>query len=442
MAFRLCEQWMSRQTKQYDHWIVVDDGDQPTQTTLGQTVIRRKRQQSEPLHTLHLNLLSALPLVKTEKLMIIEDDDYYSPLYIETMDKWLDNASIAGQGEAIYYNVKYKNYTKNRNKKHCSLCQTGLTYYNYYILKEICKKNPKFIDHELWRLAAGKRYIELTMPKLAVGIKAMPGRAGIASGHVNMPTNDASLEKFKQCLGNDAEVYINYLSMVAEDIDLPPELKRVRRDPFGNLFLLRRNDKLERLLNQHCIKIDTLTWSIKHKNIADINKYKDIYKGKDCYIVGKGPSLDKLNMFTFDNDSPIICINEAGKIVEEIIGLKNPIYCIQQDAGLKDTCKIKGTMLVSYLCQAWYDKAIAYNPAQFGYGTRHPLSIEMAISFAKLWGCKKIKFHACDALVNGNTKYAKKVGYESTKGGNPSRFITHKKYIDKSLEGIDFIYLT
>ena len=435
LAFRLCEQWMSKQSITYNQWIVVDDGIDPTEFTMGQQYIRRERKAYDPPHTLHLNLLEALPHIEYDNVFIIEDDDYYRPNYLETYSEWLERNHIVGQGEAIYYSVVDKSWHQHKNTKHCSLCQTAFKSLNLSILEDICAKGPKFIDVNLWRLAAGRKKIDTSLPKLCIGMKGMPGRQNLACKNPHFVNSDLDLSKLDEIIP-DSDVYKNFLQMKAEDDKIPPEIKGLRRDPNGCYLLLKRKPEIRALLDEYCIPVDPIRWRPKMRSFnEDLMAMKDMYKGKKCYIVGKGPSLD--DIFIPNSDCPIICMNESIHKVESL-GLSNPIYCIQQDAKLKDSCwSSTGTMLVSYLTQSWYaehPKCIAYNPKDFPE-TRsgHPLSIEMAIHFAKHWGCERVILKGCDALKNEKTSYAKCIGYNSDEGGDPKRFLQHRKYVYKAL---------
>ena len=443
LTFRLCEQWMSKQTRPYDQWIIVDDGVEQTQFTMGQEYIRRERGAYDPPHTLHLNLLEALPHIEYTNVFIIEDDDYYHPTYLAQYMEWLDHNHIVGQGEAIYYSVSTRTWKQHRNKTHCSLCQTAFHSINISILEDICKANAKMIDVTFWKLAAGRKKIDTVKPKLCIGLKGMPGRKNLACKNQMLPFDDSNLSKFDELI-EDSDVYRNALRLEGIDDGMPPELRRLRRDPNGCFLLLKPNAEKEKLLNECCVRIDKIRWKpIPQVINTELAEMKGMYDGMKCYIIGKGPSLDDLRIPS--SDYPIICMNESIHKVERL-GLSNPIYCIQQDAGLKDTCwSDTGTMLVSYLTQSWYanhPRCVAYNPKEFP-NTRsgHPLSIEMAIHFAKHWGCNKIVFKACDALKNGNTSYAECVGYTSDKGGDPYRFILHRKHVYKALGDMKYVIL-
>ena len=85
IAFTLCERWMKRQTLKPDEWIVVDDYEKRTKCKMGQKVIRRKPFWRPGEMTLQKNLLEALKIVTGDIILIIEDDDWYSPNYIENI---------------------------------------------------------------------------------------------------------------------------------------------------------------------------------------------------------------------------------------------------------------------------------------------------------------------------------------------------------------------
>ena len=99
-AFALCERWMGRQTYRGDvQWIVVDDCEEATVVTMGQTVIRPQPwwKLGAPT-TQYANVRAALELVKHDKIVHIEDDDWYGPTYLETTYHRLDAAASALRG--------------------------------------------------------------------------------------------------------------------------------------------------------------------------------------------------------------------------------------------------------------------------------------------------------------------------------------------------------
>lgn len=441
ISFKICEQWMSRQTMPFKQWIVVDDGKTPTVPVQNQLYIRREP-SSKGHRSLADNILAALPHVTGDYIFIIEDDDYYRPNYIETLFKWLQRANIVGEAKAIYYNIKCRFFYQNQNKKHASLCNTAFSYKNILPLRKICETHNDFIDIKFWATAYGPKYLDNGATKHCIGIKGMPGRVGIGSGHANFISNDPMFLKLKELIGEDYKIYQSLSSDVKGK--LPDCISKLRRNVNGNIILVRRNEDMEKLLDTHLMRVGPLEWSIKPSNSSDISSMRDIYKGLECNIIGKGPSLDRIK--TLPN-LPTICINESIKKIEDLENPPDRLYCIQQDAHLKNTCYSKlGTMLLPYIAQSWYHdhpRVISYTPSALGLQNNyHGLSIIMAIRIAKLWGIKKINFYGCDSAVNKNVSYAKCIGYDPTRGGDPNRFIRHLKQITDQLTGMDYEYIS
>ena len=66
------------------------------------------------------------------------------------------------------------------------------------------------------------------------------------------------------------------------------------------------------------------------------------------------------------------------------------------------------------------------------YGFRcTTISAVLAIRIAKEFGCTIAHMVAFDACVNGTLGYAKAIGYSTSKGGKPDRFIGHKRMIER-----------
>ena len=95
-AFSLCRLWMSRQARIPDQWIVVDDGKVPIMPTNEMQYVRREPKPDDPKYTMLLNMRMALPLVAGKKIMIMEDDEWYSFRYVEEMARRLDKYEVVG----------------------------------------------------------------------------------------------------------------------------------------------------------------------------------------------------------------------------------------------------------------------------------------------------------------------------------------------------------
>jgi len=158
-----------------------------------------------------------------------------------------------------------------------------------------------------------------------------------------------------------------------------------------------------------------------------------IKSSEHVYIVGKGPSLDHLRAEHFPRtDSVIVAINEAIHAVE-LLGLPNPIYGFQQDVRLKDTCKPQvGKMIASVKSASFYPDALVVDPRKYGLSL-NAISTEVAICVFKEGGANDFTLLCFDASVNGETGYAKTVGYSSSVGGSPSRFLLHKSALFRAI---------
>jgi len=185
LAFWLCQIWMKQQTVIPDQWIVVDDGVQLRDDLRVGSFTRVRRPPKEDgvtRHTLLDNLRAAIPFVAGDKILIWEDDEYYSPEYIERMSEWLDQYELVGIGNSRYYHIGSLGYHVHQNQKHASLAQTGFRISMLPEFESLLGGRDNFLDIPLWKSNAAKR-IYTDDPPLYVGIKGMPGRNGIGAGH-------------------------------------------------------------------------------------------------------------------------------------------------------------------------------------------------------------------------------------------------------------------
>lgn len=207
IAFSRCEYYIAIQTVLPQQWVIVDDGNSPT--TFNNTSYH-KYIRKQPVHdkakSLTTNIVCALPHIEYNKILIIEDDDYYAPEYIQQMvirlsGKW----DLVGEGLARYYNVRYRKYKTNNNRKSASLCQTALSSRILNALYTSClKEGSSFVDTRLWDKNVKKNVFEDTSN--CIGIKGMPGRLGIGSGHRPSKNyrEDKDLKKLKQWLPQES----------------------------------------------------------------------------------------------------------------------------------------------------------------------------------------------------------------------------------------------
>ncbi len=221
-AFALCERWMEQQPfGGRIQWLVVDDGDEPTQCTQGQTHIRRPPAADDPDHTLARNLLAAIPHVAADKVLIIEHDDYYPPNYVGEMVELLDRADLVGTANDRYYNARDRRFKSMRNSEHSSLFSTGMRRPTLDHLAKTCESSDDYIDTRLWKTWTGsKLLIDRDAPESpqAVGIKCLPGRKSLATlngrwsaeGSVAAGEPDHAGEILQRWIPLDHETYLAF----------------------------------------------------------------------------------------------------------------------------------------------------------------------------------------------------------------------------------------
>ncbi len=218
LAFALCKQWMAQQTRQPDQWIVVDDGVIPTAITPNMTYIRRKPMRKDPVHTLIVNLRKAMPHINGEKILIMEDDEYYAPGYIERMSTELDSHEVVGIMESKYYHLPTAGFLRISNRAHASLAQTGFTRSFLPDVEALLRSGiTQYLDMNIWQNARtnGKGFLFHDKDdSLYLGIKGMPGRGGIGSGHnpTSYTKKDTSRETLKEWAPHGYRAYIDIMA--------------------------------------------------------------------------------------------------------------------------------------------------------------------------------------------------------------------------------------
>jgi len=221
LAFALCQNWIRKQTLQSAQWIVVDDGKIPLKPYIPMEYVRREPHPNDPQCTLSLNLEASLPLIKGNKIIIIEDDDYYAPKYVAEMALRLDQHEIVGIGDAKYYHLNSGRYYRHGNMNRASLAQTAFRASFIPEFKEILnrKRGSTFIDSIIWEKAGwngrGFIFIDNNNDSLYAGIKGLPGRRGVI-GHnpksYRNPHVDISRKVLRQWVPKDHDVYMAFVT--------------------------------------------------------------------------------------------------------------------------------------------------------------------------------------------------------------------------------------
>lgn len=195
-AFKLCEKYMARQTRQPDQWLVLDG--------------------PEPMREKVLGAIEG-GKIEGDAIAFIEDDDYYKAPWLEWCEQHLVKYEIVGQGLALYYHVGRRWWSCCGNTRHASLCQTAIHRSMLKPLANLIKAfDNQFFDTRLWRLDRS-RYLQLpiTEPdRLVIGMKGLAGTVGYSHEHktaippkVNL---DPALVKLWSLIGKDATAYSKF----------------------------------------------------------------------------------------------------------------------------------------------------------------------------------------------------------------------------------------
>ena len=219
-AFKLCTEYVARQTyKGPMQWIVVDDGKVPIPTprdSLKFEYIRGPKIWKPGINTQRLNLDIAIPHIKGDHILLIEDDDWYSPHYLECMLSLLQNADVVGEADAKYYNIKDRSYNELKNYTHASLCSTAFNKKVLPLFELAVNSGELYIDSVFWNLVKQKRApytLRLGTANLCVGMKGLPGRKGIGIGHtpVGYSRDTDTFDKLREWIGGDVSLYKQWL---------------------------------------------------------------------------------------------------------------------------------------------------------------------------------------------------------------------------------------
>lgn len=212
-AWALCERWMARQTYLGEvRWVIVDDGPIPQPITFAREGWTLDVIRPEPLwtgdNTQARNLMAGMAVIKEdERVVFIEDDDWYAPDWLEFVAAKLALAELVGEANARYYNLKTSVFKEMGNTLHSSLCSTAIRGRALSTFRSVCRKEIQFIDHLLWQAHSNSH---LFSGQRVLGIKGLPGRNGIGIGHDPKFRGETDQDgaKLRDWIGEDADAYL------------------------------------------------------------------------------------------------------------------------------------------------------------------------------------------------------------------------------------------
>ena len=212
-AWAICEFLMARQDYAGQvRWVIVDDGAEPQPMTFQRdgwdlVLVRPTPHWKSGQNTQARNLLAGLQVIGAdERVAVIEDDDWYAADWLTTIDRELQRAELVGESRARYYSLPLRRGRQLQNTSHASLCSTAVRGGALRALAEACRRQPKFIDLDLWRSTRSRH---LFVGHRVVGMKGLPGRGGIGMGHRDdfRGTDDPSGVLLREWIGEDARLY-------------------------------------------------------------------------------------------------------------------------------------------------------------------------------------------------------------------------------------------
>lgn len=210
-AWALCQRWAARQTYRGPVlWVIVDDGRQPQKLEFRRDgwdvhVIRPAHRWSPDAgNTQRENLLECFKHIDMSLPVVCwEDDDHYTAQWLDVAADELARVDLVGNAPNRYFNVRTGRRIQHVNTRHASLCATAMKGRALRDFRALVERGWRIYDIALWRTEfQGRKAI--VPGGYVTGIKGMPGRGGIASGHGNMDGEPGDLREW---IGDDAKHY-------------------------------------------------------------------------------------------------------------------------------------------------------------------------------------------------------------------------------------------
>jgi hypothetical protein len=217
-AFTLCKLYVERQTILPKEWIIVDDGIDPILPISLPFIkyVRRIPQKDDPKHTLPVQMLEAFKHVTTDKVIIMEDDDWYSKEYCKIYTEMLLKADLAGHSNIICYKITEARYSFRQNTTWSNWGATGFNRNTMLCIEKVLQRNRNDVlfDSHFWSTHRNdcKKILYTGTVPICVGIKGMGGRSGIGIGHGDTPgfIKDTNYTLLKSIIKEDIKNYFDW----------------------------------------------------------------------------------------------------------------------------------------------------------------------------------------------------------------------------------------
>lgn len=147
---------------------------------------------------------------ETLNVAVIEDDDWYSPLWAQVVSDELMEHDLVGEYEAIYYHLPTRSWQRMDNRLHASLCATAWNHHAVgekimRLIEHHLRGGKPFVDVAIWRELEGVLLREEA--PYVVGLKGLWGEPGIGSGHRRLENGDRDEAQLADLIGADMENY-------------------------------------------------------------------------------------------------------------------------------------------------------------------------------------------------------------------------------------------
>ena len=216
--FANLQSYIQSQTFRNFDWIVVKDTEVPYPKPIaGERRIQREKQENE-LHSMLENLRAGLAEVQTPYIAIFEDDDWFSPDYLETMVGMLRENDLAGFNMEVVYRPSDRTFSRAWNVGHASLSATGWRHQTITpIVDSIIEEGSVYVDSMLWQTVSGmegystklKENTEREGDKGLLYHLGIKGASGASPIHTReLTSSDKSGALLRSWIGKDAERYL------------------------------------------------------------------------------------------------------------------------------------------------------------------------------------------------------------------------------------------
>lgn len=216
-------------------------------------------------------------------------------------------------------------------------------------------------------------------------------------------------------------------------MEIPQKLfsSTIKKCSDGSIKIILPDKEAEAWLDKNCKRIKgSLRWW-PEEDSTKFDLLRPYFYNKTVYIIGKGPSLDKICEEDFLPDLPIIAINDSIHKIETL-AINNPLFMMQQDSSLERKANPKRAIpIVSYRANRYfktYKTKVVYNPSELGC-MASTLTVSCAICLCLILKVKDFIFLCFDSCMTQNCDYAECIGYKSDLKHSKKRFLYHKAQI-------------